>query len=283
MANELEPTKKEPNISTGVIAIEQERAIAEAKGKIMLAKMFPRDLYAARAELMEACNSPAFAEKAFYSVPNRGAGPSIRFAEEVARVYGNFDYGYQELSTSKEKTEIEVYAWDVEKNNRLTKRLTVNHVLDTKFGPKVITSQTDIHNCVANVAAKQMRGRILAALPKWLVAEAEERCKATLAGNGGESISAQVRKMSDAFSSKYGITVLMIEEYIKSPLSSCTVEDLANLRGVYNALKEGAKVADYFQKGKKEEIPLGDTAAAIADLAANAESKRQEESTLFDD
>lgn len=283
MANELEPVRKETNLSTGVIAIEQERAIAEAKGKIMLAKMFPRDLYAARAELMEACNSPAFAEKAFYSVPNRGAGLSIRFAEEVARVYGNFDWGYQELSTSKEKTEIEVYTWDVEKNNRITKRLTVNHVLDTKFGPKALTSQTDIQNCISNIAAKQVRGRILAALPKWLVAEAEERCKATLAGNGGESIAAQVRKMSDAFSSKYGVTVLMLEDYIKSPLASCTAEDLANLRGVYNALKEGAKVADYFQKGKKDEFPAGDTAAAIAELAANAQKSKPEDANLFDD
>lgn len=282
MAEELVPAKKETaNLSTGVIAIEQERAIAEAKGKIMLAKMFPRDLYAARAELMEACASPAFAEKAFYSVPNRGAGLSIRFAEEVARVYGNFDWGYQELSTSKEKTEIEVYTWDVEKNNRITKRLTVHHVLDTKYGAKALTSQTDIQNCISNVAAKQVRGRILAALPKWLVAEAEQRCKETLAGGGSESIAAQVRKMSDAFASKYGITVPMLEEYVKSSLASCTTEDLANLRGVYNALKEGGKVADYFQKGKKEEIPTGDTAAAIAELAASA--KKPEEAGLFED
>ena len=75
----------------------------------------------------------------------------------------------------------------------------------------------------------------------------------------------------------------MLEDYIKSPLASCTAEDLANLRGVYNALKEGAKVADYFQKGKKEELPAGDTAAAIAELAANAQKSKPEDANLFDD
>ena len=109
---EIMNTKKELSFSAnvGAIAIEQERAIAEAQGQLTLAKRFPRNMITAYNELMEACSSKAFANSAFYSVPNRGSGPSIRFAEEVARVYGNFVYGHRELSRSEGKSEVEVFA-----------------------------------------------------------------------------------------------------------------------------------------------------------------------------
>src|SRR5471032_2919626 len=78
-------------LNVGAVSIEQERTIAEAQGQLVMAKRFPRDLNAAHAELMVACSYQSLAAAAFYSVPNRGSGPSIRFTEEVARVYGNFE------------------------------------------------------------------------------------------------------------------------------------------------------------------------------------------------
>ena len=85
----------------GAVAIEQERAIAEAQGQMTLAKRFPRDLNSAHAELMVACKSAAFAAVAFYAKPQGGgtvSGPSIRMAEQIAQVFGNFQYGHRELS-----------------------------------------------------------------------------------------------------------------------------------------------------------------------------------------
>ena len=66
-------------VNAGSVAIEQERAIAEVQGQIIVAQRCPRDLNKAHAELMTACKNKAFAGVAFYSVPNRGSGPSIRF------------------------------------------------------------------------------------------------------------------------------------------------------------------------------------------------------------
>lgn len=166
------------SVNAGAVAIEQERAIAEAQGQLILAKKFPRDVNAAYAELMEACKLMAFASVAFYTVPQGGqkvTGPSIRLAEEIARVYGNFEFGHRELSRSEAtpttfgRSEIEVYAWDKEKNNRSIRQITVLHVMDTREGPKKLRDQRDIDNKIANVASKQVRGRILSSVPKWLV------------------------------------------------------------------------------------------------------------------
>lgn len=277
------PIAANQNANIGAIAIEQERAIAEAQGQLTLAKRFPRDLNAAYAELMEACASPAFAATAFYSVPNRGSGPSIRFAEEVARVYGNFIYGHRELSRSEGKSEIEVFAWDMEKNNRSVRQLTVMHVVDTKYGPKPCRDQSDIDNLIANKASKQIRGRILALLPKWLVAEAIEKCKATIAGTGEEPIPVRVRKMINAFA-KYGVNTDHIAKYIGHSLDDVTLDELIDLTGVFNAIREGAKPSEYFagdehqQDEKKLAVNAAITGnAAPAQPAAAAEASPQAE------
>src|ERR1700741_2732843 len=96
----------------GAIAIESERARAKAEGQLVIAKKFPRSMAGAMSEFLDACKSPDFAATAFYSLTNRGSAPSIRFAEEIARCYGNFDDGHRELSRSAGRSEIKVYAWD---------------------------------------------------------------------------------------------------------------------------------------------------------------------------
>lgn len=238
--------------NVGAVAIEQERAIAEAQGQLILAKKFPRDLTSAHAELMIACKSKAFADTAFYSVPNRGTGPSIRFAEEVARVFGNFQYGHRELSRTEGKSEVEVFAWDMQNNNRSTRQITVMHIVDTKYGPKPCRDQADVDNKIANVASKQMRGRILALLPKWLVAEAIEECKKTIAGTNDEPISVRVRKMTQAFA-KFGVTTEHLERYLECKLEEVLLDQLVDMTGIFNAIKEGAKPSDYFESAKAVE------------------------------
>ena len=255
-------------INAGAVAIEQERAIAEAQGKMVLAKRFPRSNANARAEFMEACADPEFAAAAFYSVKNRGTGPSIRFAEEVARCYQNFDYGHRELSRSEGKSEVEVYAWDMERNNFSRRQITVEHVLDTQDGPRKLKNQSDIDNRIANIASKQVRGRILALMPKALVQAGIARCKLTLAGNGETTIGQRVTKMVEVFA-KFGVTPKHIEGYLGHTTDSVTVDELADLTGIFNAIKEGAKASDYFGQAEKADATAA-TAAAITNQAKQA-------------
>jgi len=256
----------------GAVQIEMERAIAEAQGQLILAKKFPRNAHQCRADFLEACSNLEFAEEAFYTVPNRGTGPSIRFAEEAARCYGNFEYGHRELSRSAGKSEVEVFAWDKEKNNHSKRQITVFHILDTKNGPRKLVDQADIDNRIANVASKQMRGRILALMPKALVAEGKAIAKKTLANGGAEKTIAQrVALMVTAFG-KFGVTVDHIEAYFKgTPLDKMTADDLAEMTGVHAALRDGAKVREYFGEdaAATDDAPKA-TAAAIANSSKPA-------------
>lgn len=251
----------------GAIAIEQERAIAEAQGQLTLAKRFPRSVAAATAEFMESCKSPEFAAQAFYSVPNRGSGPSIRFAEEAARCYSNFIYGHRELSRSEGKSEIEVYAWDMEKNNRSTRQITVMHVIDTKNGPKPCRDQAEIDNLIANKASKQMRGRILALMPKHMLAMGQEMCKRTLAGGNEKPLADRINSMIQAFG-RYGVGIKHVETYLGHSIDNTTTDELADLIGIFTAIKEGAKASEYFPLGAATET--ADTAAQITAQAKAA-------------
>lgn len=263
MSNELTIQNGSQELSTmnsGSVAIEQQRAIAEAQGQMILAKRFPRDLTSAHAELMDACKSSDLASIAFYSLPRGGtvvSGPSIRLAEEVARVVGNIEYGHRELSRTDSKSEVEVYAWDKQTNTRSIRQLTVMHVIDTKQGPKKCRDQRDIDDLIANKASKQLRGRILAVMPKWLVESAVRECKKTIAGeNKDKPISARIRDMAHAFS-KMGVTTDHLELWLGHKLDLTIADELVELTGVYNSIRDGhSKAGDFF--GAKDDKPVGE-------------------------
>lgn len=253
-------------VNAGAVAIEQERAIAEAQGQLILAKKFPRDVNASYAELMEACKMPAFAAAAFYSVPRAGgkvSGPSIRLAEEIARCYGNFQYGHRELGRTDGKSEVEVYAWDMEKNNRSIRQITVNHTMDTKDGPRKLRDQKDIDDKIANVASKQVRGRILALVPKWMVESAIEECRKTMAGGNDEPISVRVRKMTQAFA-KFGVTAEHLERHLGHKLDETLADELVDLMGIFNSLREGMPASEFFGASEQQQEAASTTATAEA-------------------
>ena len=269
----LPTTPRSPalNINQGAVEIESQRAIAEAQGQLILAKKFPRDMAQAYSDLMEACKSQQFAESAFYSVPNRGSGPSIRLAEEVARCYQNFEYGHRELSRGDGKSEVEVYAWDKQLNNRSVRQITIIHELYTKNGIKKLTNPVDIDNLIANIASKQMRGRILALMPKHLVASAVEACKLTLSGGNEKPLRDRVTDMVTAFG-RGGVSPKMLEQYLDKKIDQLSSDDLIELRGVYNALKDGAKVSDYFDVETEKKDKAN---AKLEEVKAKAEVKKQ--------
>jgi hypothetical protein len=280
--NQLSMGNRQPlaaGINAGAVSIEQERAIAEAQGQLIMAKRFPRNLMSAFEELKEACAIPAFANVAFYTIPQGGSkvtGLSIRFAEEIARVYGNFEYGHRELSRTEAgpeprdfgRSEVEIYAWDKQTNNRQIRQLTVLHVIDTKDGPRKLRDQKDIDNRIANVASKQMRGRILAMMPKWMIESASEECKKTIAGANTEPLAVRARKMIGAFSG-YGVTVSHLETYLGHSLDDILLDELINLQGVYAALKDGTPAAEFFG-APETEAAAEQTGSALAATAKTA-------------
>lgn len=241
------------NINQGTVAIEASRAIAEAQGKLVIAKRFPRNEVEAYAKAMEACQRPSMAAKAFYSFSRGGqtvAGPTIRFAEELARCWGNIDYGIKELSQDDGKSEMQAYAWDLETNAQSVQNFTNPHQREQGKKMVTLTSQRDIYENNANMATRRLRSRILAILPSWFVEDAIEECKKTLAGKNDTPLIDRVKKMVVQFA-KIGVTQEQIEKRLKRKIDTMNADDFTEFIGIYNAIKQGeSKIADWFEADK---------------------------------
>ena len=242
------------NVNQGTVAIEASRAIAEAQGKLVIAKRFPRDEIDAYAKVAQACQRPGIADKAFFAYPRGGStvsGPTIRFAEELARCWGNVEYGIKELSQDDGRSEMQAYAWDLETNSMSMQNFTNPHIREEKGKSKLLTSQRDIYENNANMGARRLRSRILAILPTDLVDMAMAECKKTLAGNNVEPLIDRVKKMVVTFD-KIGVTKEMIEKRLKRKIDTMTVDDFTDYVGIFNAIKQGeSKIADWFETEKE--------------------------------
>lgn len=241
------------NINQGTVAIEASRAIAEAQGKLVIAKRFPRDEVQAYAKAMEACQRPTMAEKAFYSFPRGNQtveGPTIRFAEELARCWGNIDYGIKELSQDEGKSEMQAYAWDLETNAQSIQNFTNPHQREVGKKMQTLTSLRDIYENNANMATRRLRSRILAILPSWFVEDAIAECKKTLAGQNDLPLVDRVKKMVVQFA-KLGVTQEQIEGRLKKKIDTMNTDDFVEYVGIYNAIKNGeSKISEWFESQK---------------------------------
>ena len=220
-----------PGINAGAVTIESSKAIAEAQGKLIIAKNFPRDEHLAYAKVMEACKRKSLAEKAIYSYPRSGStisGPSIRLAEELARCWGNVDFGIKELSQKDGESEMSAYCWDMETNTMSSQTFVVAHVRDTKKGQV------------------RLRARILAILPPDLVEAAVAECKKTLAGDNDIPIADRINKMVASFA-KFGVKIDTLEKRLGRKIDTMTTEDICEYAGIYNSLKDGnSSISDWF-------------------------------------
>ncbi len=256
------------NINQGTVAVESSRAIAEAQGKLVIAKRFPRNEIDAFAKVMTACQRKSLAEKAFYSYPRGGEtvqGPTIRFAEELARCWGNLDYGIKELSQGNGNSEMQAYCWDLETNTMSVQNFTNPHRKEVKGNIKELTSLRDIYENNANMAARRLRARILAVLPSDLVDEAIKECRKTLTGDNETPLIDRVKNMTVQFG-KIGVTQEMIEGRLKRKIETMTAEDFTDYIGIFNSLKENnSKISDWFEYEKE----ATDLAQAIEGVTNN--------------
>lgn len=236
------------HVNAGAVTIESDRAVAEAQGKLIIAKRFPRDEARAFQKIMEACSRPQLANVAMYAYPRGGqqiTGPSIRLAEELARCWGNMSYGSRELSRREGVSEMEAFAWDEETNVRTVQQFTVKHIRDKQGGGVPLKDERDIYELTANQAGRRMRARILAIMPPDLVESAVEQCRKTIAGKSDEPLADRVRKMVTKFA-KFGVTADHVERRIGHALTEVTPDDIVDLTAIYTSIKDGAKVSDWF-------------------------------------
>lgn len=226
------------------------RQAQEVQAAMVIAKKFPRDVYAAFDRIKKACERRLLAENAVYEYPRGGtkvSGPSIRLAEALAQNWGNIDYGIMELEQKAGESSVMAYAWDLETNTRQTKIFTVKHERKARGAITKLDDPRDIYEMVANQGARRVRACILGVIPGDIVDAAVDMCQKTLISGHKEPLEDRLRSAFSLFKKEFGITKEMIQEYIGSNVDAFTEQDFLKIGRIYTALRDGmAKKEDYF-------------------------------------
>lgn len=243
---------------SGAVNIEQKRAIADAIGKIQIAKACPRNEAQAIANILAICNNFDFADKAKYAVKfssTVSTGLSIRAAQEFARLWGNIDYGCKVLNQREESTEYMVFAWDVENNIRSEEIFLATHYAPRKNQTGQTTMQlqkdTALIPLLKAQTSKHLRECILGVLPQIIRINAINQITNTIS-KGMPSIE----KTISAFS-EINVSQKQIFSYLGvSDLSQITTDNILTLRSIYRTIKDGEESIDYFFAPNKNKIEL---------------------------
>lgn len=228
--------------------IEQSRAVAEVQAAVTVAQRCPRNESVALKRALESCQTMEVAESAFFKFPRGGetvSGESIHLAVELARCWGNIDYGIMELDRddSNHVSEMLAFAWDLETNTKSRMTFLVPHRRDTRSGPKTLTDMRDIYENNANNGARRLRECIFRVLPPYLKEQAKQACHNTLRrGEGSKPLKVRIAEAISAFEEK-GISLERIEAKIGKS-SAWTDVDVANLQVSYRSISRQEVSAD---------------------------------------
>lgn len=265
-------------------AVEQTRAAAEVLAAVQVAQQMPRSIQAAVSQMRESCKQKQLADRAFYSYRRGGqtvTGPSIHLARELARCWGNVQYGLVELRRDDDyaQSEMQAFAWDVQTNTRNSSTFIVPHKRDTQSGPKVLTDGRDIYENNANNGARRVREAIFAVLPPWLVEEAKTLCYATLENGGGVPLAKRIANAIEKFGD-IGISLDQLETKVGRSSNRWTEHDAAQLGITYTSIQRGElradeefapeKVTVAEVMGERPPTPFDPDAEAAAQLAGEA-------------
>lgn len=237
-------------------AIEQARAIAEVQAAVVVAQQVPRDMGRAIAEMKDSCGRMSLAQRAFYKVPNRGNGPSVHLARELARIWGNVDYGTKELRRDEKGSEVQSFAWDQQANVRSTRTFIAPHQRMAGGQRKDLIDLNDIYLSNQNTGARAVRECIFTILPAWFTEDAQNLCRETLERGEGKPIAERIADMIRLYDA-LGVKVKQLEDKLGRKRSAWTAGDVAEMAIAYTSItRDGLRVEDEFPQQRLDPADL---------------------------
>lgn len=245
------------------------QAQAQIQARYMMAIQRPRDMDKARVKLLEECRRPRFAEVCRYRKPQGRQlneqtnqwedkyveGPSIRFVEAALQRLGNLTQDQQVIYDDFEQRIIRVTVTDLENNVVSSQDVTVQKSVERSDGKgrEVLGSRTntrgravylvratddELMTKAASLVSKAVRQCGLRLIPGDLIDEAMEVAAETRASEVKRDPQAARKRLVDGFAA-IGVMPDALKDYVGHDLASCSPAELEQLRGVYQAIRDG--------------------------------------------
>lgn len=234
------------------------QAKAEVEAAYIVAINRPRNLMAVREKILDACKRPAFAAGAKYRKPvGKGfvVGPSIRFAEEALRAFGNVRVSCPTIFEDADIRVVRITVTDLESNLGYSDEVTLQKTVERReprAGQEILGERTNSSGAKVYIirateddfltklnAAKSkiIRNSGLRLVPSDIAEEAMRQVDASASGNS-EDPAAERKKIADDFHGQ-NILVKELERYLGHGLDTATPVEVQQLRQLYEALRDG--------------------------------------------
>ncbi|WP_307818306.1 hypothetical protein [Streptomyces sp. MBT60] len=230
-------------------AVEQSRAVAEVQAAVLVARQFPRNEAACIARMQTACAQQELASRAFFRFPRGSSnvsGETIQLAKELARCWGNIQFGVAELRRDEEygESEMQAWAWDMESNERSSTTFIVPHARWANGGAQKLADFRDVYENNANNGARRLREMIFTVLPVWYIEQAKSACAKTLANGAGDVPRPQRIAQAIGSFEGIGITTDQIETKLGRKSDKWTDVDLGQLQVIFQSIQRGEVTKD---------------------------------------
>lgn len=253
------------------------REEAEMKTAIVLARANPRNELDCYNRLLKSCCRASFADKSLYSFP-RGdklvEGPSVWMAREAARIWGNIRSGLRVVTADDTTVHIKGYAYDLQSNTYVETEDRFSKLIqrkDRKTGEVrwLKPDERDLRELINRRGAICVRNAILQLLPADVIEDAVVQSNETLAKAADGDLKADrettIRRLVMAFS-EHQVNTEMLAAHLGHPIELLTDTELARLRMIYTAIKDGqATRDDYFVVPGAAQETIGKTVGGIMD------------------
>jgi len=234
------------------------REASSIQAALVIAMNNPRDEIECADKIRKACQRKSLASQAIYSYPRGGGkieGPSVQLARAVATIWGNMDYGIEELEQRNGESVMEAYAWDLENNVRESRKFTVKHVRKARDKYVQLDDSRDIYEMTANMGARRLRACLLDIIPSDIIEDAVDQCNRTLSEGLDGTREDNIKKLVSAFDD-LGVSKSMLEARLSYPVTSMDNRDIVAYRKIWKSINDGiGKREDFFnlQAGKQKE------------------------------
>jgi len=242
-------------------------ARAEIESAFVMALKMPRNREQARVEIVDSCRNLRFAEKVKYKKPvgkkkvgnqwvqNFVEGPSIRFAEEMIRTWGNVKIQCVTIYEDSFKRITLVNVVDLQKNISYSKQITVDKTVERKnaAGREVISERINSYNEKISIVvatsdevtikeaaliSKEIRNASLRLIPQDIIDEAMQITSTTIEAGVSSDIHGSRKTLIDVFA-KLGIKPLDLEEYLGHSIDATTPKEIADLKIIFKTISDG--------------------------------------------
>lgn len=239
------------------IVVAHPGAVDQIDIQVATAKRYPRSIKRFKEKaLTMATLDEETAASCFYVLPRDKKpieGPSVRLAEIALSAWGNAQVAARTVKEDDDFVYAESVAWDLESN--VAVRIEVRRRIKDKNGKRF---GVDMIGVTANAANKiAMRNAVFSVIPFAYVKDIYEQTKKVAIGSVA-TLAARRSKMIEHFGKMGVVPEKICHKLGRAGVEDITVDDLAVLIGLANALRDGDTTPEeVFPEAERPKLPEG--------------------------